>query len=68
MTHHPQSRLTVPSRGVSRRIVNALRKEKVYIGRVWPAWPTYARITVGTREEMAKFRASPVKVMHELQA
>jgi histidinol-phosphate aminotransferase len=43
------------------------RKEKIYIGRVWPVWPTYARITIGTREEMAKFKTALVKVMNDLQ-
>jgi len=43
--------------------VMALRKEKVYIGRVWPAWPTHCRVTVGTKDEMAKFKAAFSKVM-----
>jgi histidinol-phosphate aminotransferase len=52
----------------ARRMINALQKEKVYIGRVWPVWPTYARITVGTKEEMAKFKTALLKVMNDLQA
>ena len=44
-------------------IIMAMRKEKVYIGRVWPSWPTYVRVTVGTAEEMAKFKAAFLKVM-----
>ena len=44
-------------------VVMALRKEKIYIGRVWSAWPTYVRVTVGTKEEMNKFNAAFVKVM-----
>jgi histidinol-phosphate aminotransferase len=44
-------------------IVMAMRKEKVYIGRVWSAWPTYVRVTVGTSEEMKKFQTAFVKVM-----
>ncbi len=44
-------------------VVLAMRKEKVYIGRVWPAWPTYARVTVGTSEEMKKFQDAFLKVM-----
>ncbi|MBO0719661.1 MAG: pyridoxal phosphate-dependent aminotransferase, partial [Blastocatellia bacterium] len=35
----------------ARKMINALKKEKVYIGRVWPVWPTYARVTIGTRDE-----------------
>lgn len=44
-------------------IVMALRQEKVYIGRVWAAWPTYVRVTVGTQQEMNKFKAAFLKVM-----
>ena len=44
-------------------IVMALRKENVYIGRVWPAWPTHVRVTVGTADEMKKFQAAFSKVM-----
>ena len=43
-------------------IVQALRKEKVYIGRVWPVWPTFCRVSVGTREEMEIFKAAFLKV------
>jgi len=38
-----------------------MAKHKVYIGRVWPVWPTWVRVTVGTREEMAKFREACVQ-------
>lgn len=44
-------------------IITALRGEKVYIGRVWPSWPTYVRVTVGTQEEMNKFKTAFLKVM-----
>jgi len=45
------------------QIVSALRNEKIYIGRVWPAWPNHVRVTVGTQDEMDKFKAAFVKVM-----
>ena len=44
-------------------VARALAAEKVYIGRVWPAMPTWVRVTVGTREEMQKFQAALLKVM-----
>ena len=44
-------------------VILALRQEKIYIGRVWPSWPTYVRVTVGTQEEMNKFQAAFLKVM-----
>lgn len=52
----------------ARRLVNAMQKEKIYIGRVWPAWPTHARISIGTKDEMAKFKTALLKVMSDLQA
>jgi histidinol-phosphate/aromatic aminotransferase/cobyric acid decarboxylase-like protein len=43
--------------------VKALADEKVYIGRIWPVWPTKVRVTVGTMEEMKKFQNALAKVM-----
>ena len=43
--------------------VLAMRKEKVYVGRVWPVWPNYVRVTVGTADEMKKFQIAFSKVM-----
>ena len=40
-----------------------MAEKNVYIGRVWPVWPTYVRITVGTRSEMDKFQAAWKEVM-----
>jgi histidinol-phosphate aminotransferase len=51
----------------ARRLIRAMNKEKIYIGRVWPAMPTCARVTVGSREEMARFKTALVKVMSQLQ-
>jgi histidinol-phosphate aminotransferase len=45
-------------------VMLALRKENVYIGRVWEAWPTYVRVTIGTQEEMNKFKLAFTKVMN----
>jgi histidinol-phosphate aminotransferase len=44
-------------------IVEAMRKEKIYIGRVWPSWPTYVRVSIGTQDEMNKFKTAFLKVM-----
>jgi histidinol-phosphate aminotransferase len=44
-------------------VAKAMTEHKVYIGRVWPIWPTKVRVTVGTQEEMDKFKAAFDKVM-----
>jgi len=41
----------------------AMAANKVMIGRIWKAWPTKVRVTVGTAEEMAKFQAAVSKIM-----
>ena len=45
------------------QVIEAMAKENVYIGRVWPSWPTYVRVSIGTKEEMAKFKTAFAKVM-----
>jgi histidinol-phosphate aminotransferase len=40
-----------------------MMKENVAIGRSWPAMPNYVRVTVGTKDEMAKFQTAFVKCM-----
>lgn len=44
-------------------VIAGLQKEKVYIGRVWPVWPQAVRVSVGTPEDMARFKAAFKKVM-----
>lgn len=36
----------------------AMAEQKVYIGRVWSAWPTKVRVSIGTQDEMNKFKAA----------
>jgi histidinol-phosphate aminotransferase len=44
-------------------IVAAMRRYNVFIGRVWPSWPTHVRVTIGTQEEMNIFKSAFLKVM-----
>jgi histidinol-phosphate aminotransferase len=46
-----------------KEVREAIAKENVMIGRVWPSMPSYVRITVGTTEEMARFQSAFQKVM-----
>jgi histidinol-phosphate aminotransferase len=39
-----------------KQFIEAMEAKKVYIGRVWPAWPTHVRVTVGTAPEMEAFK------------
>lgn len=44
-------------------VIEAMAAKDVYIGRIWPAWPTQVRITVGTPEEMRTFQKAFSEVM-----
>lgn len=43
--------------------IAAMEKKNVYIGRVWPVWPTHVRVTVGTRSDMEAFTKAFKEVM-----
>ncbi len=44
-------------------VFEAMVKEKVVIGRTWAAWPNHVRVSIGTKEEMEKFKTAFSKVM-----
>ncbi len=46
-----------------KEVIDAMARQRIYIGRIWPVMPTCVRITVGTHEEMAQFQAALEKVM-----
>ena len=47
----------------AKQVIDAMAKQNVFIGRIWPLMPTYSRITVGTQAEMEQFQAAFKKVM-----
>jgi len=56
--------LMIDVRKPGRQVFEAMLKEKVAIGRTWASMPNHIRISIGTRDEMAKFRAAFAKVMN----
>ncbi len=46
-----------------KEVREAMKKYNVFIGRSWPVWPTYVRVTVGTQDEMRHFQTAFQKVM-----
>jgi histidinol-phosphate aminotransferase len=46
-----------------KEVLAALAAKQMYVGRIWPAWPTQLRVTVGTKEEMAAFKTAFKEVM-----
>ncbi len=44
-------------------VIAAMKAQNVYIGPTWAIWPKAVRVTVGTPEEMSKFRTAFKTVM-----
>ncbi|GAB4363598.1 MAG: pyridoxal phosphate-dependent aminotransferase [Bryobacter sp.] len=47
----------------AQKYIQAMVKEKVLVGRAWPSMPTHVRVSIGTADEMAKWKAAHAKVM-----
>ena len=47
----------------AKEVIDAMAARNVYIGRIWPVWPTYTRITIGTQQEMETFQEAFDAVM-----
>lgn len=56
--------IMIDARRPGRQVFQAMMREKVAIGRTWPSLPNHVRVTIGTREEMAKFRTAFGRVMN----
>jgi histidinol-phosphate aminotransferase len=55
--------IMIDCRRPGREVYTAMLQHKIAIGRSWPSLPTHVRVTIGTREEMAKFKAAFATVM-----
>ena len=46
-----------------KQTIDAMEKDSVFVGRVWPVMPNWVRVTVGTQPEMERFQAAFKRVM-----
>lgn len=42
----------------AKSVIDDMASQKVFIGRAWPVWPTWVRITIGTPSEMDRFQSA----------
>ena len=56
--------IMVDVRRPGRQVGSLMLKEKVAIGRSWASMPNHVRVSIGTKDEMAKFRAAFGRVMN----
>lgn len=57
------NKLMIDVKRPGREVIEAMFQRQVLIGRVWSAWPTFVRVTIGTSDEMARFKSEFTKVM-----
>ncbi len=57
------NKLMVDARRPTKQVLDGLARHKVYVGRPWPVWPTHVRISLGTPEEMSRFKAAWLEVV-----
>jgi histidinol-phosphate aminotransferase len=53
----------VETKRPGKEVREAMAKENIMIGRVWPSMPTWVRVTVGTEEEMERFQTTFQRVI-----
>jgi histidinol-phosphate aminotransferase len=56
------------TRRPGKQVIDAMAKQNVFIGRIWPVLPNHVRITVGTHDEMQQFQDAFQKVMRSSAA
>ena len=55
--------LLIDGKRPGKETAQAMLEHKVAIGRSWPSMPNHVRVTIGTRDEMAKFKKAFERVM-----
>lgn len=53
----------IETRRPASEFATKMRERNIMIGRSWPIWPTKARVTIGTSEEMDRFCSALLHVM-----
>ena len=56
------NKLMVDARMPTQQVIDGLKQRNVYVGRPWPVWPTHVRVSIGSAEDMARFKAAFLEV------
>jgi histidinol-phosphate/aromatic aminotransferase/cobyric acid decarboxylase-like protein len=62
-TRSVSNKLMVDARRPTKEVIDALAQRKIYVGRPWPVWPTHVRVSLGTPEDMSRFKAAWLEVV-----
>jgi histidinol-phosphate aminotransferase len=61
-TQSVSNKLMVDARKPTQQVIDGLKERKVYVGRPWPVWPTHVRVSIGSDDDMARFRSAFLEV------
>jgi histidinol-phosphate/aromatic aminotransferase/cobyric acid decarboxylase-like protein len=50
--------LMVDAKLPTAKVIEGMKARSVYVGRPWPVWPTWVRVTVGSADDMARFKSA----------
>jgi histidinol-phosphate aminotransferase len=57
-TRSVSNKLMVDTRLPTQQVIDGLVRRKVYVGRPWPVWPTHVRVSLGSADDMRRFKAA----------
>jgi len=57
-TRSVSNKLMVDARVPTQQVIDGLVRQKVYVGRPWPVWPTHVRVSLGSADDMKRFKAA----------
>lgn len=52
------NKLMVDARMPTQQAIDALQAHGVYVGRPWPVWPTHVRVSIGSTEDLERFKVA----------
>jgi histidinol-phosphate/aromatic aminotransferase/cobyric acid decarboxylase-like protein len=61
-TSSVSNKLMVDARRPAQQVIDDMARHKVYVGRPWPVWPTHVRVSLGSAEDMERFKAAFLEV------
>jgi histidinol-phosphate/aromatic aminotransferase/cobyric acid decarboxylase-like protein len=56
------NKLMVDTRLPTQTVIDRLAERDVFVGRAWPVWPTHVRVSIGSSEDMARFKTAFLEV------
>lgn len=56
------NKLMVDARLPTQRVIEGLKRRNVYVGRPWPVWPRHVRGSIGSADDMRRFKKAFLEV------